>query len=833
MFCKTVCETASVLCLILVAAWGDVYVSPTGSDTNPGTEAEPFATLGRARDRLRELRTAGQLRQGTTVWLRGGTYFMDKPLELTHEDSCTADCPVTFAAYRDEKPIISAGRRIVGWRPGGNGLWKAEIPEVKNRKWYFHQLFTRAPHQGHSLRRYRPSKGFFVVAGLTDAPHLYPNARVGHRNPQNEFYFHKGDIQRWENLDDVEVVAMHDWSSGRLHIESIDFDENVVRFTDYPHYRIGHWYPGGRNPYLIENLKEELGKPGQWYLDRPTGTLYYRPADGEDMGGSTVIAPRLEHLVLISGDREGGRYVEHVAFRGLTFAHTAWRMAPHKYAEQYGRRCRQGVVDMPSAIELKWARNCRFERCTMAHLGSYAIDLGEGCHDNAVVGNRIFDIGAGGVKVGVVNRKAEPPVVTTGNVIANNIVSDIGLVHYSAHGIWGGITAKTLISHNVVRRTLYSSIAVGWSHSTRPTACRENIMEHNHVYDVLLLLDHGGALYTLGNQPGTIIRGNLIHDTYQTKLHGNTARPVWAGGALGFDDGSSDFTVEQNVIYNTPSDPALPLKSRRAGDMNIGVNYCGVRPGEDGFPAALAAKAGLEPAYRDLLEVPFKLTPPPVLSMRLPKDLKPVKIVDTFERSAVGRKPRRGYPRVEDKKPGRGTDAIVVTGETAAAGKHCLKIVDAPGLSRTWIPYLSYAPKYNAGLARVSLDLRIEDGVVLDHSWRGAARDREFSVGPQFMIKEGKLLVGEEELMPIPVGQWVHFEITARLGEYDPGIGGAGKEEYGSWTLAVILPDQEPRIFERLKNRSEEFRDLRWVGFISCAERRTVFYLDNVAISNE
>ena len=105
----------------------------------------------------------------------------------------------------------------------------------------------------------------FVIAGLTDAPYKY-DGPINHRNPQDEFFFRKGDISLFENLGDVELVAMHDWSSGRLHIREVDLDENIVRFASYPHYRIGHWYEGGNNPYLLENLKEDLGKPGQWSL---------------------------------------------------------------------------------------------------------------------------------------------------------------------------------------------------------------------------------------------------------------------------------------------------------------------------------------------------------------------------------------------------------------------------------------------------------------------------------------------------------------------------------------------------------------------------------------
>lgn len=810
----------------------EFYVAPGGDDTAAGSRDEPFATLTAARDAIRRMkqRNGGALSEPITVYVRGGLHCLDDPLLLLPEDSGTRDCPIVYQSAGDEKPILSGGRPIGNWQKTGAGHWTATLPEVAAGDWYFHQLFARQKGQSWFERRYRPSRGLFVIAGLTDAPHRNPTGRVNHRNPQKEVYFHPGDIQRWENLDDVELIFTHDWSSGRMHIADIDFEENVVRFREFPHYRIGHWYPGGRNPYLVENLKEAFGQAGQWYLDRPTGTLMVVPRQDEDINATLYVAPRLERLAVLRGDLEAGRYVEHVHFRGLKFAHTAWRVPPHFYAEALGRQCRQGFVDMPAAVELHAAKHCRFERCTFANLGSYALDFGDGCHENVAIGNLMYDLGTGGVKVGTVDRNATRPKLPTGNRIENNVISDSGVVHYSGHGIWGGMCARTAIRHNLVTRTLYSAIAVGWSHGKEATGCRDNILEYNHVYDVLLLLDHGGGLYTLGNQPGTVIRGNLIHDTHHTKLHGSVSRPVWAGGALGFDDGSSDFVVEQNIIYNTPTDPARPFNTGRAADMKIGKNYCGIQPGEEGFPTELAAKAGLERKYRDLREIPFRVNPPPVLSMALPEATPPLQIIDTFDRVPVGRTSSRAYCRRDTKSPGEGTDSIAVTDETAAAGGRALKVVDAPNLSRPWLPYVSYSPDYNAGVATVEFAIRVEPEAAVECVWRGSHAKREFTTGPVFSLADGKLSLRNGTTLDIPTGQWLKIKMTARLGAFDPGIGGAGAEEYGRWNLEVTLPDGHVESFEGLKHADEQFENLKNVMFISSATGPAVFYLDEVKI---
>ena len=351
---------------------------------------------------------------------------------------------------------------------------------------------------------------------------------------------------------------------------------------------------------------------------------------------------------------------------------------------------------------------------------------------------------------------------------------------------------------------------------------------------MLLLLDHGGAVYTLGNQPGTVIRGNNIHGTHWTKLHGEHERPDWAGGGLAFDDGSSGLTVERNVLYDIAPPADLAITRGRSTDMSaVRDNVCDIHPGEPGFPQEIADRAGLQPEHRDLLADSPDVLPPPVLSMTVPTDVRPGPIRDGFDRLAIGGTTRRGYARLEDKAPGKGTDAIVVTGDVPADGGQCLKIVDAPGLSREWIPYVSYSPDYVGGRATVEFALMIEADTKLEHVWRGNHPTREFSVGPQFTIDEGALMVNGGKLLDVPVAAWIRLNVSARLGERDPGIGAAGNADHGVWTLTVTLPDGETSEFSQLAFADAEFAGLRQVMFISLADEATTVYLDSVEIHTE
>ena len=119
----------------------DFVVAVTGDDRNPGTEAQPLATIRRARDAVRELRKA-QPKRDVLVLIRGGTYYVAEPLVFTSEDSGRERGTVTYAAYPGERPVLSGGQRITGFQVDAAGLWTTKVPELRGRPWRFEQLYV-------------------------------------------------------------------------------------------------------------------------------------------------------------------------------------------------------------------------------------------------------------------------------------------------------------------------------------------------------------------------------------------------------------------------------------------------------------------------------------------------------------------------------------------------------------------------------------------------------------------------------------------------------------------------------------------------------------------
>ncbi len=526
-----------VLALVMRSHATDFFVAPGGSDASPGTREQPFATPGKARDAIRAAKQTGDAGP-FTVQLRGGTYALSETLTFTPEDSGTADAPVVWRSTPGEQAVISGGRAVDGFREtqvDGVRRWTVELPEVKAGERAFRQLFVSVNGQPYE-RRYRPHIGMRRVDGLTYSPKR-PGA-MAHRAAQKDFYFAPGDFKQWENLADVEVVVLHVWSSSRLFVQKVDTEKEIVTFTGLPTFAVNQ---GGLQPYFVENVKEELNAPGEWYLDRPTGVLTYLPCDGESLSDTRVVIPRLARLLKLTGDYQAGRCVSHVEFVGIGFSFTESALP----REGYGGS--QGAPDLPAAIELAGARRCAFQRCTVSQAGNYGIGIGLGAHENKVVGCRFFDLGGGGVKVGDISMKptAPYPEVPTGNRIENCAIFDCGIMYYSANAVWCGIVRDTVIRNNRIWDLPYSGIAVGWSWNDGATSCAGNRIENNHISHVLTLIADGASIYTLGRQPGTVIRGNVVRDNLKSPF----AKEYWQLG-LYLDEGSSEMLVEKNFVYH-------------------------------------------------------------------------------------------------------------------------------------------------------------------------------------------------------------------------------------------------------------------------------------------
>jgi len=518
-----------------------LYVSPAGDDNWSGRLEQPdgartdgpLATLHGARARLRQLRAAGSAQPPLTVRVLDGVYYLPEPFVLTPEDSGSADAPVVFEAAAGARPVLSGGQVISGFQQHGP-LWEVEIPEVKAGQWYFRQLFVN----GQRRQRARsPNTGYHRVAQTLPGPPDAQNRPIA----RDRFVFAPDDLAPWQQIEDVNLILMHSWETSIHPLKSVDAAARTVFFAAplKEWWCIGFWEPQQR--YCVENARELLDQPGEWYLSRDTGVLSYWPLPGEQLADARVVAPRLTELVRLDGDPDQGQFVDHVTLRGLTFHHTDWVLDPR------GNSSTQAAVEVPAAIVADGARHCTLQACEVAHVGTYGIWLRRGCSECRVDRNRLWDLGAGGIRVGEAQMASTDAAESQHNVVDNNHIYDGGHVYAAGVGVWVAQSSHNRISNNDIHDLNYTGISIGWNWDDAPNRTHHNVIERNHVHQVARgVLSDAGLIYCLGVSPGSVIRNNVFHDIWPY------AQPAFGWGIY-LDATCGEYLVENNLVYNTQS----------------------------------------------------------------------------------------------------------------------------------------------------------------------------------------------------------------------------------------------------------------------------------------
>lgn len=552
-----------------------IWVSPDGSDLNDGSSVNPFASLQKALTHVRTLRQTTEEQLGEIhIVMKGGTYYLTSSLQLTTDDSGTQNSPTIIEAAEGETVIVSGGTPIVGWQDAGTveglpevaqgNVWKADAPTANGQAVPFRQMWV-----GNNKMLRASTFNALTLPRLITVDKSKRELTV----PRI--------IQTFARPEEVEMTIIQDWVTNVMRVKSItsDGESSVLTFKD-PESSIEFKRPwpilradatsSTNHHFYLSNAIELLNQPQEWYCDNSTGTLYYWPRNREQQADFEAVVPILENIVNITGD--GKQKVEHISFKGITFAHSSWLRPSQQghvplqagqwlydaYTDESSRAGNVAWVGRPAAaVSVSDARNISFEGCHFRQTASTGIDFVKGTKKVTVRGCTFSDIGGSAILAGYFGDETfeahepynpeEQDVVCDSIIIDNNYMAHVATEDWGCLGICVGYASNTTISHNEIYDTPYSSISMGWGWTKETNCMHNNHITANYLHSFCNQIRDGGAIYTLSSQPESSVEGNRIEDVGNPQLN----PLMWENMAhaqfdIYLDEGSNYFTVRNN-----------------------------------------------------------------------------------------------------------------------------------------------------------------------------------------------------------------------------------------------------------------------------------------------
>ena len=529
----------------------------------------PDSSLADAVRKAREMRRLGQATE-VTIHLSEGTYYLYEPLRLRPEDS--------GLTIEGEHAVISGGMRITGWKRQGK-LLVADVPDFNGRPIDFRQLWVNEQ----------------KAVRARDVSDFEQMARIRMYDKKNRvLWVPKKAVEKVMKAPYLEMVLHEMWCTSNLRIKSMTVQGDSVAVTFHnPEAKLQFEHPwpspmtpdtGHPSPFYLTNAKELLDEPGEWYHDIREHKLYYMPRTNEESGmknGAYVaVVPVLETLVDCIGTAE--HTIRNITIKGITFSHTTWMRPSEKghmplqagmyLTEAYKLRPQ---IDRPNnhkldnqgwlgradaAVELRYAENVSFEQCRFEHLGGSGLDYVEGCRGGSVTRCTFTDIAMNGLVVGSFSpeglethlpyQPTDIREVCMGQTVEQSEFYDVTNEDWGCVAIAAGYVSGINISHNTIHDVSYTGISLGWGWNRDLVCMKDNKVHANLIYNYAQHMYDCAGIYTLGNQPGTIISENVVRDIATPSYVHDPNHWFY----LYTDEGSSNITLRDNW---TPSEKFL------------------------------------------------------------------------------------------------------------------------------------------------------------------------------------------------------------------------------------------------------------------------------------
>ncbi len=573
------------------------YVATNGDDNNAGTRQRPFATPARARDVVRKAKKTA--REPITVYLRGGTYYLHETLVFGPKDSGTAEAPITYAAYKNEKPIISGGRKIQAkWKPYRDGIYMCSLAGTQLADKGFGQLFVdgkrqiRARYPNGDPTDPRIEENFTYLAGADEWPH-------------KEVYYDPDEFttKKWARPKEavLHIFGAVNWSTRQFRLAGIDYDRCAIKLGE------GGWQQHERFPqrpgtklnetcrFYIENVFEELDAPREWYFDNRKKILYYKPPDKVDLNNATVEAVLLKNLVEFRGSKENP--VHHINLRGLRITQSATTFLEKYSIPSMG----DWAIHRGGAVFFDGAEDCSIDNCFFDAVGGNAVFINYYNRRIHIESSLFTEIGESAICLvgkSMLSRDLsyDCPYCGThhdwgflphtdqyaeGCVVKNNLIHDVGIFGKQTAGVFMAVSAKNIISHNEMYNIPRAAICI------HDGTYGGHIIEYNDLHHTCRETGEHGTFNSWGrdswwcqNQShgrvGDISKrfhpaGDVLRDAKYTTIIRNNRFRDEKGWGIDLDDGSSNYHIYNNLCIGV----AIKL---REGDLRTVENNIVITP---------------------------------------------------------------------------------------------------------------------------------------------------------------------------------------------------------------------------------------------------------------
>ncbi|MBR6729667.1 MAG: right-handed parallel beta-helix repeat-containing protein, partial [Clostridia bacterium] len=562
-----------------------IYVATDGSDADDGTLDKPLQTITKAIEKASELNAIHQ--RDTVIWLAGGEYVIDSTIELDEGMSARADCGIHFKSLTPENPaVISGGYDVPRWESTGeNGIYKAQLPEdiTDVRQLYINE---------YPAQRARSDKYFFAdnrwdnEANNTDA-----NGKdTGYTEDGFEVY--NSEFPVLAKPQDAEIAYPIKWTVQRLPVEDIVYEagnKTIVKMQQ-PYYSTGITMicgggvqPTIGNKFYIENDLTLLDECGEFYFDKDTHIIYYKPFDEENLATDRTVIAKTENLLSIRGSSAENK-VKNISFSDISFRYGGYYTEINEEGAVSFQA--ENLVDADSGLKqntvstgvgrtldaqivVENAESILFRNCDIACMGSTALRMGTGVTDSFVKGCTFSDIGGGALSISTwEGEKALAERVQ----IENNVISRVGLDFMFCPAISIYYAKDVDVLHNTIAHTPYSGISVNWGWAykfgvTEVTVTDENgepvldesgkpvteevlndnpskanklgvgghNISYNRIYDISNSVVDGGHIYNVGYMTDCTITNNYLTDSPDH-------------GGVYLDTGASNVKIRNNVF---------------------------------------------------------------------------------------------------------------------------------------------------------------------------------------------------------------------------------------------------------------------------------------------